>query len=35
MAELIRIQKYCADCGVCSRRAAETAIAEGEIRVNG
>lgn len=35
MAELIRIQKYCADCGVCSRRAAETAISEGEIRVNG
>lgn len=35
MAESIRVQKYCADCGVCSRRAAEEAIAKGEIRVNG
>ena len=31
----IRIQKYIADCGVCSRRAAETAIAEGLVTVNG
>ncbi len=35
MAETIRIQKYCADCGVCSRRAAEAAIERGEILVNG
>ena len=34
MAE-IRIQKYLADCGVCSRRAAEAAIAEGLVTVNG
>lgn len=35
MAEPIRIQKYCADCGVCSRRAVERAIEAGEICVNG
>ena len=35
MAEPIRVQKYCADCGICSRRAAEEAIARGEVRVNG
>ena len=34
MAELLRIQKYLADCGVCSRRAAETAIANGMVTVN-
>ena len=33
--EEIRIQKYLSDCGVCSRRAAEAAILEGRIRVNG
>ena len=31
----IRIQKYLADAGVCSRRAAETLIREGEVWVNG
>ena len=31
----IRIQKYLADRGVCSRRAAEAAIGKGEVRVNG
>ncbi len=30
----IRIQKYLADAGVCSRRAAETLIREGEVWVN-
>ncbi len=35
MPDPIRIQKYCADCGLCSRRAAEARIAAGEIRVNG
>lgn len=35
MSEPIRIQKYCADCGVCSRRAAEEAIARGGVLVNG
>lgn len=34
-AEPIRIQKYIADAGVCSRRAAETLIREGEVWVNG
>ncbi len=33
--ETIRIQKYLADCGVCSRRAAEAAISEGLVTVNG
>lgn len=32
---LVRIQKYLADCGVCSRRAAEAEIAAGKITVNG
>ncbi len=31
----VRIQKYLADCGVCSRRAAETAVADGLVTVNG
>ncbi len=31
----LRIQKFLADAGVCSRRAAEAAIAEGEVYVNG
>ena len=35
MAEPIRLQKYFTDCGVLSRRAAERAIAEGRVRVNG
>jgi len=33
--EPIRLQKYLADAGICSRRAAETLIAEGEVWVNG
>lgn len=33
--EPIRIQKHLADAGICSRRAAETLIAEGEVWVNG
>ena len=33
--EQIRIQKYLADAGVCSRRAAETLIRKGEVWVNG
>lgn len=33
--EELRIQKYLADCGVCSRRAAEAAIAAGLVTVNG
>ncbi len=32
---LLRIQKYLADMGVCSRRAAEAHIREGSITVNG
>ena len=35
MSELIRLQKYFTDCGVLSRRAAEAAIAAGEVTVNG
>jgi 23S rRNA pseudouridine2605 synthase len=34
-AEPIRLQKFIADSGVCSRRAAEVAIAHGEVWVNG
>ncbi|MEO5960943.1 MAG: pseudouridine synthase, partial [Opitutaceae bacterium] len=34
-AEPIRLQKYLADAGVCSRRAAEVLIAQGEVWVNG
>jgi 23S rRNA pseudouridine2605 synthase len=34
-AEPIRLQKYLADAGVCSRRAAEALIAQGEVWVNG
>ena len=33
--EPIRIQKYLAEAGVCSRRAAETLIREGEVWING
>jgi pseudouridine synthase len=33
MAE--RLQKFIADAGICSRRAAERMIAEGRVRVNG
>lgn len=34
-AEFIRLQKYLADAGVCSRRAAEALIRAGEVWVNG
>jgi 23S rRNA pseudouridine2605 synthase len=33
-AEPIRLQKFLADAGVCSRRAAEALIARGEVNVN-
>lgn len=33
-AEPVRLQKFLADAGVCSRRAAEAMIAQGEVRVN-
>ncbi len=33
-AEPIRLQKYIADAGLCSRRAAEALIAQGEVWVN-
>lgn len=33
--EPIRLQKFIADAGVCSRRAAETLIGQGEVWVNG
>ena len=35
MPEPIRLQKYFTDCGVMSRRKAETEIAAGLVRVNG
>lgn len=35
MQQEIRIQKYIADCGFCSRRAAEALIAEGRVTLNG
>jgi 23S rRNA pseudouridine2605 synthase len=31
----IRLQKFLADAGICSRRAAEQLITQGEVRVNG
>ena len=33
--EELRIQKYLADCGICSRRAAEKAIEMGKVMING
>ena len=33
--ELIRLQKFMANCGVCSRRTAENEILEGRVQVNG
>src|SRR5688572_5975075 len=33
--EPIRLQKFIAEAGVCSRRAAEALIAQGEVWVNG
>ena len=33
MEELIRLQKFLADCGICSRRAAEKLIAEGRVKI--
>ena len=35
MAELIRLQKFMADCGVASRRACEVMISEGRVKVDG
>lgn len=35
MDELIRLQKYMAECGVASRRACEKLIADGLVTVNG
>lgn len=34
-AQPLRIQKFLADAGVCSRRAAEALVAQGEVWVNG
>ena len=31
----MRIQKFIAECGVCSRRAAEELVRAGQITVNG
>ena len=33
--DLVRLQKYIADCGVTSRRKAEKLIEEGKVKVNG
>lgn len=35
MSEGIRINKYLADCGVCSRREADRIIADGRVSLNG
>ena len=35
MGEIVRLQKYIAMSGVASRRAAETMIQEGRVKVNG
>lgn len=32
---MIRLNKYIADCGICSRRAADKLIADGQVSVNG
>ena len=32
---MIRLNKYIAECGVCSRRSADTLIQSGKVRVNG
>ncbi|MBQ0102160.1 MAG: rRNA pseudouridine synthase, partial [Firmicutes bacterium] len=34
-SESVKLQKYVADCGLMSRRAAEERIADGSIKVNG
>ncbi len=34
-ASSVRVQKFLADAGLCSRRSAETLIAEGEVWING
>lgn len=34
-AEVVRVQKYLSDAGIMSRRAAEKAMNDGEIRING
>lgn len=33
--ELVRLQKFIANCGVCSRRKAEEQILQGKVKVNG
>lgn len=33
--KLVRLQKYIADCGICSRRKAEELILEGHVKLNG
>ena len=33
--EMIRLNKYLAECGVCSRRDADKLISEGKVTVNG
>ena len=35
MEELVRLQKFLADSGVCSRRAAEKLIEDGKVKVGG
>lgn len=35
MEELVRVNKYIADAGICSRRAADKLIEEGKVLVNG
>ena len=35
METAVRVQKFIADAGVCSRRAAEALLAQGEVWVNG
>jgi len=34
-SQLVRVQKFLADSGLCSRRAAEALVAEGEVWING
>ena len=35
MSELKRLNKYISETGICSRREADTLIAQGKVTVNG
>lgn len=35
MAKVVRLNKYLAECGICSRRGADSIILDGRVKVNG